>query len=210
MRICYLINVYRDFEAARRLLDQLLSYAGGTEIIFLTDGTHDPEFGEICADCGIAYITASTRLKSIAGGAWTARFLGIYRQVSTAPYLIKLDPDSRMWRSPDLSTIPAADWFGTVHSSGSAPPFVAGGCLGFRREAVDRILDSGLLAAERYRDRVYSIEWKGERLSFSDQILSSVCHRLRLVAAPWAECFVLHRCEPSNPALKFAITHPHK
>ena len=158
----------------------------------------------------ITHIQDEPRLKLPQfAGRWTERWMRacLLGDLTT---LIKLDPDTRCLRRASL---PDGDLWGQV-----APPHVYwgvegvlyGGAIGFKREAAQKIVDSGLLLDEKYTVKPYVFERNGEWLSLQDPIVHDVAQRLGLHETPWSEVYMaLSGKRLRNiDVTKFAFVHP--
>lgn len=186
--IAFAVNVYRDEHLADRLIRQLADHYRDASHIIIPD---------------------SPRLKDKPTGQWTQRYLE-WALATGADVIIKLDPDTCVWRR---AVLPDADWFGTISTDGT---FVRGGACGFRRETAKRLVESRLLLEEapfsyaRYGEyRWPHEEWSDELISCQDRIVGRAMAKLQIPPAPWPDVLILGNGniipEPEN----FAMTHPH-
>jgi hypothetical protein len=216
---CFLFHVYRDELLAERLMTQLRGIYPSADIICISDGRPVSGFFQICTQQRVTYL-AGDRLKRMAtGAAWVERMITAFLTRSNAETLIKLDPDSQMHRA--FKTIPAADWFGQINLKGFYRPRVRGGCMGFSRLLLEKILMSNLLVNpiygklpfgyQRYgvfrkHGEAYSDEW----IASMDCILADICFRLGVEPVAWKEEICIHFREPLPANLSpYAVTHPH-
>lgn len=215
-KLCFVFGIYTEWHLARRLAAQIRTFYKGAPIIALADGTNDPDFAMSCDSLGINFLCGDRLKLPQFGGEWSQRlFLEFLKTDSST--LIKLDPDTCLWRQ--FSYIPNADWFGSLGSSYKYP-YPRGGCVGFRRAAVEKIVASELLLAEVYKCESFSYDrygyWRwlhenhlGEAIALQDWILADVGQKLGLRVADWDEVNIQFRQIPDNPDLKWAATHPH-
>ncbi len=201
--IAFVINVYDDQHLAIRLANQILHHYQQKPIV-IGDGVDiAPELSAISQSYSFE------RVKQLKSGLWTHRYLEI--ALSTpATHIIKLDPDSCLWRPFTLSD---ADWFGSLSSQGE---FVRGGGFGLRRNVAEKIVDSQFLKHSfpfiYYRYSVH--KWPHETfsdkpISNQDNITKLVMRKLGIKPTIWPEVLVHGNDgkipEPGN----YAITHPH-
>lgn len=167
-----------------------------------------------------ARFVQSTPMKNHACGArWWDRVFqeGLKEQ---GELIFKIDPDTHVVRQ--LKIIPAADCFGTLLGKGHVQEHIQGGCQGFWRSAVERIVASKVLLDDAYKDwRTWAFgggtcdcdfgsgNWAGY-LS-TDRINMHVLRRLHMTwdNHPDMACYFLLNELPEH-LKNYAITHPHK
>lgn len=147
-------------------------------------------------ESNIITIPDTDNLKNIInGGAWTLRYINTF-MATDGDILIRMDPDSLMLRA--FSYIPDVEYFGMMFNN----QYIHGGCKGYSRGFVQRILDSGLLLSEEYKNSIYKCG--NTNLASCDLISMDVAIKLNATITHWTEV-------SSMPYLEhFAVTHGHK
>lgn len=210
-------GIYQEWHLATRLVHQLKKHHPTASAIAIADGTDNSRFRSLCQKVDVTYIKDRRLKLPQYGGSWTLRLFEAFLTLSDADILIKLDPDTMLWRG--FSFYPDSDWFGTI-SPAYRHPFARGGCVGFKRHAVERIVNSEILlnpvftkprySYDRYGKHKHSHECHStERLSLQDWILADVGYYLDLSLEPWSEVDIQFRDTPDNGDLRYAATHPH-
>lgn len=144
------MHVYRDEPRTVQVtLDQLNDVYPGSDILLIEDGLRFPPFK------GCQQLKEPERLKIAKyGGAWTHRYLERYLSLSQAPYLIKLDPDTKVNKAAtDLPQGLAI--FCSVGKlktrTGEIDLLPHGGALGFTRMAAEWIVSHRIFLAQELR-----------------------------------------------------------
>lgn len=217
---CFLFHVWtqHDHEQAIVLLEEIGQTNPGADIICISDGADFPEMERTIAQRCLFVKCDRVKLPHY-GGLWTKRYMQHYLTLSHAPYLLKIDPDSKVDRS--VGVLPNALVFGcTIVLAGLRR--IRGGCAGFSRDGVRLLLTSGLLDDGKYKIDPnatyprYSYWRKSfepineEVISLQDFIVADVCDRLSIELHDWSsEVNILFRegCA-INPLQQYAIVHP--
>jgi hypothetical protein len=115
-------------------------------------------------------------------GTWTANWM-LTALATDADIIVKVDPDTRAYNT--VSKWPESDVFGEiapnwVYAGLGATNVVFGACIGFKRSAVKKILDSGYLLDKQYEKFAH----KG--VSIQDPIVTDVINRLGLSIGHWS------------------------
>lgn len=217
--ITFYFSVYKEFDLATRLLNQILYFYPNNRIICVTDGTTNLEFESLCKKSNVKYFVGERLFPQKFGAAWSKRMFQSYLVNSTSRFLIKLDPDSFLNRK--FSYLANTDLAGTLCCE-SGTTFVQGGCIFYRREACEQILNSGLLNNPKYQTdprfgyqrfcRLYKTrteEKSDEWFTAEDKIISDVAQKLNLTLGNWREVLCRFRgyCPDSE---KYAVIHPVK
>lgn len=213
--IAFYFAIYHEWLLATRLIKQIRKFYPNVPIITIADGTFDPDFAALGREYNIIFIQGE-RLKLLEhGGKWWERACTTFLELTTADTLIKIDPDTCIWRKFDF--FPDADWFGSIERN-MLYPFPRGGCKGIRRKAIERIIESKLLESPRFKHKFYAYDRFGRfkyphenfpeiALVNEDLVLSEVAYQLKFSIANWTEVNIQFR---HCPAIKnFAATHPH-
>lgn len=215
--LTFSFGIYQEWHLATRLIHQIKKHHPEATAIAIGDGTHNPHFASVCQQLGAIY-KSDRRLKLPQyGGLWSLRLFELFLDTTDADILIKLDPDAQLWRK--FAFYPDSDWFGTI-SPVYRHPFARGGCVGFKRHAVERIVRSEILlnpiftkprySYDRYGKHKHSHECQQiELISLQDWILADVSYYLGLSLENWSEVNIQFRGTPQNRDLRYAATHPH-
>jgi hypothetical protein len=166
---------------------------------------HDAEF---CAE---------SRLFGIEnGGAVIERMLVLFLERPTR-YLFKIDPDTVIHRR--FRYLPVrSGLFGTLQTVPETPS-IQGGCMGFTRDAAERILRSGMLRDSRLREPAgfiddspyfFRMADRANRcgLASFDWIVPWVAGEVGIPIYPFDEVNSGWRQPPPNPDRRYAVTHP--
>jgi hypothetical protein len=219
----FYFNVYKDEIYAVRLAFQLAEHFPSSNVYAIADGPcHLPSLYQAKFFNPNLTLIEGDRLKhkSSGGCEFTQRNLEEVITRSQAETIVKLDPDSYVWRS---CGIPSDDWFGHVHSThipflGSRFDFIAGGAMGFSRGAIERIIESGILLDRKYDhqkgfyDRYKQYKKFGDPVGETDLIrredwvIGDVCRRLKIKASSWDDVYCVQDEEQKED--RFAISHP--
>ena len=229
--ISFYFNIYKNEIYACRLLLQLRKFYPNSEIVIICDGEanlysinnirdyHDRMF----PDSPPFVLIKGDRLKNV-GPEFTQRNFKCVLNNTTSDLVIKLDPDSYMWRS--FSYIPEGDWIGYVKLL--AIPylsrrfdFISGGCFGMKRNVIKEIYNSELLLSDEYRTPESFYDRYTRHRKFADPVcdesiyrenlvLDDVANRLGVTPVQWDEVYCTQHGEQlQNPDdLKYAVTHP--
>lgn len=208
--------VYRDYGDAVECLRDLRRHYPTSRVVLRSDGDPDPRFPALAARHDVDFREESRLFGVENGGAVIERMLDLFLERPT-PYLIKVDPDTaihRRFRSlPDCRGL-----FGTPQV-GEGTRSIQGGCLGFAREAAERILNSGMLRDDRLRrpaefvaDSPYFVRMAHRAgrcgLASFDWIVAWVATELGIPMDRFDEVNSGWRMPPPNPGGRYAVTHP--
>lgn len=216
----FVLHVYQDEEYAAALLPQLRQCHPDAWIGCIFDGGSPSLLLPIARTHRIE-LHQGQRLKlNQYGAAWTKRWMEMAR--GKGDWIIRLDPDC--WVHRPFRTEPTGDIAGTavcrlLHHHA----IIRGACSAYRAGAVNRILRSGLLDANCYRNsllyayRRYG-EWRfpnevesNELIYSEDGTIGHIAKRLGLSLENWEEVRICFReAEFENPDLQWAVTHPHR
>lgn len=140
--LTFFMIVFRNFDLAEASLKELRDHFPGAHVVVRSDGDPDPRYHQLSRRYKVDYRAEDRLFSARHGGAVVQRMLEIFLQQPTT-YLFKIDPDTEIHRR--FSYLPAESaMFGTVQGA-SDYLSIQGGCIGFTREAAERISDSGLL-----------------------------------------------------------------
>lgn len=216
MSLAFVLMLYDDVLLAERLIRQLRQWHPNADILAIADGVTPDGFAAYCTLNTVTYVPGDRLKPRTHGGQWTQRYLELFLARSDATTLIKLDPDSFVYRA--IANVPdsaSADLFGTLRVNHLGQTQVRGGCVGYQRAAAQRLMASKLLLEDKYRDATrYSYRRKPEDplLTLQDAIVADVAQRLELKLFEWSEVAIVSGSETpvDNAALTYAVTHPHK
>lgn len=219
MKLCFCFTVYEDWDLAKRLIKQLRMFPSAG-VLCLTDGTHNPEFAYLCKIENIRYINGNRLHPQRYGGAWLKRFFYCFLSRSSADFLIRLEPDSFVVRP--FNKPPNSDVAGNILVTPDGRRYIHGGCVLFRRSAVEKILNSSLLDNPEYatnslfgycrHQAPYLLpgEWPNSEVQGAhDVIFSDVVWKLGLHVSEWDEIYSRVRQACPEPH-KYAVIHPVK
>jgi hypothetical protein len=207
---------YEDYEDAAQCLADLRRHYPRSRVVLRSDGDDDPRFRPLAERYG-ADFRGEPRLFGIEnGGAVIERMLVIFLERPT-PYLFKIDPDTVIHRR--FKYLPArGGLFGTLQLP-HVTPSVQGGCMGFTRDAAERILQSGMLRDGRLRepakfidDSPYFVRMADRArrcgLASFDWMVPWVASELGIPIYSFDEVNSGWRQAPPNPGLRYAVSHP--
>ncbi len=207
---------YEDHDAVAECLADLRRHYPRSRVILRSDGDADPRL-HVLAERYEADFRAEPRLFVIEnGGAVIERMLVMFFERPTR-YLFKIDPDTVIHRR--FKYLPArGGLFGTLQLE-HVTPSVQGGCMGFTRDAAERILQSGMLRDGRLReparfvnDSPYFVRMadRAQRLGLAsfDWMVPWAASELGIPMYSFDEVNSGWREAPRNPDLRYAVTHP--
>lgn len=224
--LSFYFSVYKDEVFAVRLAKQLNDWLKDSQAIVITDGEpYWPSLGYARSLNPNLIVIEGERLKNKSSGGceFTQRNFEIVLDKTNTETIIKLDPDSYIWRSP--KNIPDAGWFGDVH--GGSTPFmghkfniIGGGAMGFKRDTIEKIVKSQFLLDKRY-DKInafYDRYSKFKKVAdpvgepayirSEDWTLADVCRRLGILPTQWDDVCCVQSEEQIQDELNYSITHP--
>lgn len=208
----FVLNVFpeHDEELAQRLIVQLMANFPGAPISVITDGklANSAAFQKDI----IAYHEGVPLKQRRTGGLWTQRMLQQGLGLDTE-YVVKLDPDSYIHRP--FAVLPEGDLAGERKLTPWGTPYIRGGCIVFKRDAIRTMLDSNYLLDPLYtRADLYCYRHYADNrlVALTDYIIGSVAERCELSVEDWHEVsggiYGTWDLVPDNPNDQWAITHP--
>ena len=219
-------NIYKDEIFAVRLCHQISTFFPKSKILIISDGPcYEKNIDLIKSINSNVIFIEGERLKNKPEGGceFTQRNFEKVLELTNNNTIIKLDPDSYIWRTPNF--IPEVPWFGTVHNSkipffSKALTFIAGGAMGFQRQTIEMIYNSKLLLNKRY-DNVNSFYDRYKRykkiadpsgesglVRLEDWTLADVCDRLDITPTNWNDIYCVQIEEQIQDHYNYSITHP--
>jgi hypothetical protein len=216
----FVLHTYKDQERAKKRITSLRTLYPSSPVIAIADGVDDADYAAFCKDNKVQY-TLGDRLKLPEfSGKWTERWMRAYLDQTDAPLVIKLDPDTGVFKA--LASFPGADVFGKYSYLTNSDLEMLGGCVGFTRRAVEKILDTKMLGQYRFSlagytyprfapNRLLPGEGPEERqfISVQDRIVSYIVKHLKLSLADWPQVAVECGGRPSLAPADFAFVHPY-
>lgn len=209
--LCFLITVYDEWELTKRNVSDTHKYHPSAQVIVLSDGT--------CPISNSLELISKERLKlPDSGGTWVHNYLATFLSESDKPYLIKIDPDTKLHRA--IRVIPKSyDVWGYIHTHSSGRPVIESNSIGLTRTAVSTIVESNYLLEPYYNEdnpiTYLPLSKLGDstpraslRVPMTDWMLLDVLMRLRLSIGPWPEACCI-KALATNPMREYALTHPH-
>jgi hypothetical protein len=214
----FCFSVYDDAHLCKRLVQELRSLYPDADIVAVRDGRIEgmDDWRQFCELNRVKHVATHSRLKLLRnGGLWLHRLLEFTLRETAAPWIIKTEGDTRFHRQ--FRHYPDADVAGTL--SEQQPTFPRGGCVLFRREALQTLVRRGVLLDPKYNSVEYGYQrygkWKydqepynSEVLLCADKVLGDAIAQLNLTLSSWSEVDIQFRAEPE--AGDFAATHPHR
>lgn len=163
--------------------------------------------------CVLTFCDEPLRLKvPPQAGRWTERWME--HALDLGDIIVKVDPDTRAMRK---ASFPITDIFGQFAQKDDYHPdstgVLMGGAIGFQRDAVKKILDSGFLRDEKYNEPPYLVEERRyvpkETVILNDLIVHDIAQRLGLSEGAWEGLDLMMSWEPFRPFHKGAtFIHP--
>ena len=212
MSFAFVVNVYNDQHLAKRLLEQIKTHCS-CDIIVIGDGV---KLEDYCKQ-GTIWIENERTKAQGQKGLWTQRYLKLFLELTFATHLLRVDPDTCVWRPFMLPGMGITTYL-EPSPKRYKYPFVNGGCIGFTRDAAEKIVSSNLLLDDKYEEFNYlrykfhkweHEETSDEKLAFQDWIVGDICHRLNLKLKKWDEIQIFGGNQHIPSPGRFAITHPH-
>lgn len=174
----YFNVINKDAQVASRLLAQISKYHSESTIVVITDGTIS-DFQTIINHPKVIFIESENLKKHQTIGAFTTRNFTLALTFTTAPTIIKLDPDSFLRKPITNVLIPEAKWQGLVRqvkTPWGLSTWANGGVWAMTREAMTKIVESNLLLDPCYTE-ILPFEQSNDKC-FEDCRLGHVANRL--------------------------------
>jgi hypothetical protein len=208
--------VYKDYDATVAFLKELRTHYLSSRVILRSDGDEDPRFPLLARGHRVDFL-GELRLFGIEnGGAVIERMLELFLERPTR-YLLKIDPDTVIHRR--FKYLPVRSGvFGTLQCEEETPS-VQGGCMGFSRDAADRILQSRMLRDVRLKEPAkfindsayfFRMAYRANRcgLASFDWIVAWVAGELGIPLFRFDEVNCGWQQPPPNPEGRYAVSHP--
>ena len=208
--------VYKDYDATAACLKELRKHYPASRVVLRSDGDQDPRFPQLASGHQVDFRRESRLFGIENGGAVIARMLEVFLERPTR-YLFKIDPDTAIHRR--FKYLPVRSGvFGTLQCE-TETPSVQGGCMGFTRDAAERILQSRMLRDDRLKEPAKFISESPYFFRMADR-----ASRCGLASFDWIVLWVagelgisLYRFDevncgwqqpPPNPEGRYAVSHP--
>ncbi len=207
---------YKDYDAAAECLADLRKHYPRSRVILRSDGDTDPRLPTLAERYEVDFRCESRLFGIENGGAVIERMLVLFLEQPTR-YLFKIDPDTVIHRR--FKYLPArSGLFGTLQLA-HVTPSVQGGCMGFTRDAAERILRSGMLRDGRLREpdkfvgaSPYFVRMADRArrcgLASFDWMVPWVASELGIEIYSFDEVNSGWRQAPPNPDGRYAVSHP--
>lgn len=147
----------------------------------------------------------TANLKNTPGGEWTQRWMKAAADWTSPDIIVKLDPDTQPLIA--VTTWPTTEMFGQqspadAYFKGSTN-IICGACIGFKTEAVKKILASGLLTNAKYTVKPYICAerrygFPRPTIALQDPIMADIALRLGLTTGEWPGLFMQMHWEPKK------------
>ena len=214
--LTFFAMVYQNYDATAACLKDLRKQYPSSRVILRSDGDHDPRFPLLASGDKIDF-HGELRLFGIEnGGAVIERMLQLFLKRPTR-YLFKIDPDTVIHRR--FKYLPVRSGvFGTLQCEEESPA-IQGGCMGFTRDAAEKILRSRLLQDSRLKepadfidDSPYFVRMtdRAKRcgLASFDWIVAWIACELGIPVFAFDEVNSGWQQPPPNPEGRYAVSHP--
>jgi hypothetical protein len=220
--LTFLLQVYRDYEAARRCLRSLRRHYRTSRLILISDGDDDPRFARL-ARRNRGESRWGARLYPVAtGGRMIQRMLRAFLD-DPSDFLVKIDTDTRIHRRfryllDGRCVSGTLEWETAGCRTNLDFPNVQGGCVIFTRQAARELFDSGILISDQLLDNagtyadvpdILRRARDGALISF-DFVTRWACRRLGIPLEDFDEVRSVFRGEFGRDGDGYAVTHPHK
>lgn len=190
--LTFVLTSYKDADLSVKTIEALVKVYPGASIIHLSD-------------------SAPNRLKLPQfAGAWTERWMKAGLGTN-ADIIVKLDPDTRAYVA--VTDFPATDIFGQVAVNGTywdVKGVIHGAAIGFKRSAVEKIVQSGLLHDKKYTTHPYVTSRDlTETISLQDPIVHDIAVRLGLSEGNWPGLQILTKWDEQRKIDMSKVTFAH-
>lgn len=214
--LTFFVMVYKNYDATAACLKDLRQHYLSSHVILRSDGDQDPRFPQLASGYKVDF-HGELRLFGIEnGGAVIERMLQLFLKRPTR-YLFKIDPDTVIQRR--FKYLPVRSGvFGTLQCEEETPA-IQGGCMGFTRDAAEKILRSGMLRDSRLKapagfikDSSYFFRMTDRAnrcgLASFDWIVAWIARELGIPVYAFDEVNSGWQQPPPNPEGRYAVSHP--
>jgi hypothetical protein len=202
----FVINIYNSLDEIDLCLSNLRVAYPNSPIVIINDGDK-LDYTAIADKYQTEYLSGRRWMLKPYGGKWTERYLN-YVDVrhSNIEWIIAIHPDTVI-NKPILGEIPDNfNTFGSTPKSKTSLLFY-GGLIGIKQSLAKRILQIGHLSSPLFCSCVYTFNYKGEKVSHQDLILSRVLKKMNESVYDHPEICINWRRTPPNPE-EYSIYHP--
>ena len=207
---------YNDLEATVDCLRDLRKHYPESRVILRSDGDPNPGLSSLASRNNVDFRLESRLFGIENGGRIIERMLELFFERPTR-YLFKIDPDTVIHRRFNYLPVQSGV-FGTLQCELETPS-IQGGCMGFTRDAAEKILKSGWLRDSRLREPAkfindspyfFRMADRAERcgLASFDWIVPWIASELAIPIYAFDEVNSGWRVPPPNPDDRYAVTHP--
>jgi hypothetical protein len=207
---------YNDLEATVDCLLDLRKHYPESRVILRSDGDPNPGLSSLASRNNVDFRLESRLFGIENGGTIIERMLELFFERPTR-YLFKIDPDTVIHRRFNYLPVQSGV-FGTLQCELETPS-IQGGCMGFTRDAAEKILKSGWLRDSRLREPAkfindspyfFRMADRAERcgLASFDWIVPWIASELGIPIYAFDEVNSGWRVPPPNPDDRYAVTHP--
>lgn len=221
--LSFYFNIFKDEIFTVRLLYQLNKFYPGYSVLGIADGPCFEPNIKIFSEINPNFVLYQGKRLKIIGSEFTQRNFEVILEHLKTDIIIGLDPDSYIWRR--FNYFPDVDWFGHRHRFYNHFieknfTFLGGSCMGFKRTYIQRILDSGYLLNDKYKDsrgfydryssfKKYADPDCNDIICREDWVLGDIARKLKVKPFHWDECYPSQKHEVIlQPPYQYAVTHP--
>ncbi|MCA9082164.1 MAG: hypothetical protein KDA58_16500 [Planctomycetaceae bacterium] len=208
------MQVYQDFSRAEWCLRHLRGCFPDCRVIVVSDGDRDTRYSAFRDTFQVEMHYCDRLYPLLHGGKMIERMFALWGMRTS--FLFKIDPDARVHRRFRYLPVDPLSMFGDCLP-------IQGGCMGFTREAGQRLIDSGLLIDPilTQPERSWALLpdgslheplWNGIQcngLIRTDWILAYCSRELDIPQLAFPEIYSRWR-EPVPDDIDVAVSHPHK
>lgn len=207
---------YKNYDAAAECLADLRKHYSASRVILRSDGDPDQRLPILAEQFKVEFHDEERLFGIENGGAIIERMLELFI-AKPSRYLFKIDPDTVIHRK--FRYLPVrSGLFGTLQCEEETPS-IQGGCMGFTRDAAERILQSRMLRDSRLREPAnfisdspyfFRMAHRANRVGLAsfDWILPWIASELGLAIYRFDEVNSGWQQPPPDPDRRYAVSHP--
>ena len=212
MRLAFYLTTYKDEGLLPRCLGQIRTYYPEAELVVIADGPAHPAAAKWVAEAGGIFVERPRLKLPATGGHFSQHTLCTVLHHTTAPLLVKLDPDSYLARR--FKPLPEVPWLAktrTFRVFDTDLLFGLGCCWVLRRETAETLVESGLLLT-LLRERGYqSVRRRGGEVLYCEDPAVSYCLReLGVLPTEWSEVTHTESLPVAGALPPYAVYHGNK
>lgn len=190
----FYVGVFHDQAKAKASITALRQIYKDESVLSISDGVDNADYEKFCRNSGVEYHYGSRLKLQSLRGFWTERYFRHFLKTRESR-LIKLDADTTVNRAASIPNTPVFSAWRQTHGR----RVLAGPAIGFSRDTVQKIVDSGFLHDGKYATSAYAYHRflppllkPGEDQSFDaialqDEIVTDVVERLGIEPTEWAD-----------------------